>query len=153
MNSLIKTVPNVKKFNDYLFELNKGTTPIMLSGLTDVGKIHMAYATKFYSEKPICIITYNEMQAKKIIKDLDFFGEKVRFFPKREYEFYSVTKEGEVISSFLGLFKRKAKKDLYYFEDHPWEDDSIIGEDNAIFNWWWYDYEDKLVEYDFSTTN
>ena len=50
MNSLIKTVPNVKKFNDYLFELNKGTTPIMLSGLTDVGKIHMAYATKFYSE-------------------------------------------------------------------------------------------------------
>ena len=43
--------------------------------------------------------------------------------------------------------------DLYYFEDHPWEDDSIIGEDNAIFNWWWYDYEDKLVEYDFSTTN
>ena len=84
MNSLIKTVPNVKKFNDYLFALNKGTTPIMLSGLTDVGKIHMAYATKFYSEKPICIITYNEMQAKKIIKDLAFFGEKVRFFPKRD---------------------------------------------------------------------
>ena len=84
MNSLIKTVPNVKKFNDYLFALNKGTTPIMLSGLTDVGKIHMAYSTKFYSEKPICIITYNEMQAKKIIKDLAFFGEKVRFFPKRD---------------------------------------------------------------------
>lgn len=43
--------------------------------------------------------------------------ESVRFFPKREYEFYSITKEGEVISSFLGLFKRKAKKDLYYFND------------------------------------
>ena len=84
MNSLIKAVPNVKKFNDYLFELNKGTTPIMLSGLTDVGKIHMAYSTKFYSEKPICIITYNEMQAKKIIKDLAYFGDKVRFFPKRD---------------------------------------------------------------------
>ena len=84
MNSLIKTVPNVKKFNDYLFEINKGTSPIMLSGLTDVGKIHMAYSTKFYSEKPICIITYNELQAKKIIKDLAFFGEKIKFFPKRE---------------------------------------------------------------------
>lgn len=84
MNSLVKNVPNVKKFNDYLFELKKGTNPIMLSGLTDVGKIHMAYSTKFYSEKPICIITYNEMQAKKMIKDLAFFGEKVKFFPKRD---------------------------------------------------------------------
>jgi len=83
MNSLVKITPNVKKFNDYLFEINKGTSPIMLSGLTDVGKIHMAYSTRFYSEKPICIITYNEMQAKKIIKDLAFFGESVKFFPKR----------------------------------------------------------------------
>ena len=56
MNSIIKTVPNVKKFNDYLFEINKGTSPIMLSGLTDSAKVHMAYSTKFYSEKNICII-------------------------------------------------------------------------------------------------
>ena len=66
MNSIIKIVPNVKKFNDYLFQINKNITPIMLSGLTDLGKIHMAYSTKFYSEKPICIITYNEIQAKTI---------------------------------------------------------------------------------------
>lgn len=44
----------------------------------------MAYSTRFYSEKPICIITYNELQAKKIVKDLQFFGEKVKFFPKRD---------------------------------------------------------------------
>ena len=82
MNSLLKVVPNFKKFNDYIFDIKKGTTPIMLSGLTDVGKVHMAYATKFYTEKPICIITYNEMQAKRIIKDLDYFGETIRFFQK-----------------------------------------------------------------------
>ena len=35
MNELIKIVPNVKKFNDYLFDVKKGTTPMMLSGLTD----------------------------------------------------------------------------------------------------------------------
>ena len=64
MNSLIKVVPNVKKYNDYLFNVNKGTNPIMLSGLTDSGKVHLAYSTKFYSNKPICIITYNEIQAK-----------------------------------------------------------------------------------------
>ena len=96
MNSIIKIVPNVKKFNDYLFELNKGTSPIMLSGLTDSAKVHLAYATKFYSEKPICIITYNEMQAKRIIKDLAFFGEKVKLFPKRDvisFDYVAESKE------------------------------------------------------------
>ena len=69
MNSLTKIVPNVKKYSDYLFDIKKGKTPIMLSGLTDTGKSHMAYSTKFYTDKPICIVTYNEMQAKKIKKD------------------------------------------------------------------------------------
>ena len=84
MNSLVKVAPNIKKFNDYLFNVKKGTTPMMISGLTDTGKVHMAYSTKFYIEKPICIITYNEMQARKILKDFAFFGEKVEFFPKRD---------------------------------------------------------------------
>ena len=84
MNSLVKVAPNIKKFNDYLFNVKKGTSPMMISGLTDTGKVHMAYSTKFYTEKPICIVTYNEMQAKKILKDLAFFGEKVEFFPKRD---------------------------------------------------------------------
>ena len=84
MNSLIKVVPNVKKYNDYLFNVNKGTNPIMLSGLTDSGKVHLAYSTKFYSNKPICIITYNEIQAKKLMKDMEFFKDDIRFFRKRD---------------------------------------------------------------------
>lgn len=101
MNSIIKAVPNVKKFNDYIFEIKKGTNPMMLSGLTDVAKIHMAYSTKFYADKPICIITYNEMQAKKMIKDLAFFGEKVRFFPKRDVISFDYVAESKDV-----LFKR-----------------------------------------------
>ncbi len=38
MNSLVKVMPNLKKFNDYIFEVKKGTSPMMLSGLTDVRK-------------------------------------------------------------------------------------------------------------------
>jgi transcription-repair coupling factor (superfamily II helicase) len=112
MNSLIKTVPNVKKFNDYLFEVKKGTNPIMLSGLTDVGKIHMAYATKFYSEKPICIITYNEMQAKKIIKDLAFFEEKVKFFPKRDViSFDYVAESKDTLFKRISVLNKLVKND------------------------------------------
>ena len=112
MNSLIKTVPNVKKFNEYLFDIKKGKTPMMLSGLTDVGKVHMAYATKFYSEKPICIITYNEMQAKKIIKDLVYFGEKVKLFPKRDIiSFDYIAESKDTLFKRISVLNKLVKKD------------------------------------------
>ena len=114
MNSLVKIVPNVKKFNDYLFDVKKGTKPMMISGLTDVGKIHMAYSTRFYTDKPICIVTYNELQAKRIIKDLAFFGEKVHFFPKREvisFDYLAESKDTlfKRISVLNNIVKKKNK--------------------------------------------
>lgn len=84
MNSLVKAVPNVKQYSSYLHDLKKGVKPIMLSGLTDAAKVHMAFSSRFYTDRPICIITYNEMQAKKMIKDLQYFSDRVEFFPKRE---------------------------------------------------------------------
>ena len=101
MNSLLKVMPNIEKYNNYIFDVKKGVSPIMLSGLTDAGKIHMAYSTRFYVEKPICIITYNELQAKRIIKDLDFFGETVRMFPKRDIVSFDFLTESKDI-----LYKR-----------------------------------------------
>ena len=93
MNSLVKVVPNVKKFKAYIDDLKNGTTPIMISGLTDSGKMHFAYSSYFYQEKPICIVTYNEMQAKKIIKDLNYFDEDVEYFPKKEIFAYDYIAE------------------------------------------------------------
>lgn len=114
MNPLIKAMPNVKKFNDYIFDVKKNKTPIMLSGLTDSGKVHLAYATRFYSEKPICIVTFNDLQAKKIIKDLNFFGEKVEYFPKREiitFDYVAESKDDlfERISVLNNIANKKSK--------------------------------------------
>ena len=112
MNSLVKTLPNIKKFNDYIFNVKKGTTPIMLSGLTDSGKVHMAYSTAFYSEKPICIITYNEMQAKKIIRDLSYFKDTVKFFPKRDVlSFDYIAESKDTIYDRISVLNRLAKNE------------------------------------------
>ena len=70
MNSLVKIVPNVKKYKAYIEDLKNGVSPIMISGLTDSGKMHFAYSSYFYQEKPICIVTYNDLQARRIINDL-----------------------------------------------------------------------------------
>jgi len=114
MNTLIKQLPNFDKFNNYIGDVNKKVSPIMLSGLVDSSKVHLAYATKFYTEKPICIITYNEMQAKKLIKDLNYFSEDIIFFPKREIATYDYIAESkdlpyERINALNKIYENKAK--------------------------------------------
>ena len=114
MNSLIKVVPNVKKYKMYLEDVKKEITPMMVSGLTDSGKIHLAYSTHFYAEKPICIVTYNEMQAKKIIKDLEYFQEDIFFFPKKEifaYDYLAESKDNlyERINVLNNIKNKKTK--------------------------------------------
>ena len=114
MNDTIKILPNYKKFNSYIGDVKNNISPIMLSGLTDSGKVHFAYSTLFYTEKPICIITYNELQAKKIIKDLEFFSKDINFFPKREivtYDYIAESKDNlyDRINTLNNIYKSNAK--------------------------------------------
>ena len=114
MNELVKVLPNFRKFNDYIKNVKNNTSPIMLSGLTDSAKAHFAYSTYFYAEKPICIITYNEMQAKKILKDLQYFSDRVVYFPKREILAYDYLAESKDISydrinCLNAIYNKKAK--------------------------------------------
>lgn len=114
MNETIKILPNFNKFNNYINNVKLGTNPIMLSGLTDVAKVHFAYSTFFYVEKPICIITYNEMQAKKLIGDLKYFTKDVEYFPKREilgYDYLAESKENsyERIKALNNIYTKKTK--------------------------------------------
>ena len=91
MDSLAKILPKMKKFNDYINDVKKANFPITLSGLSDSGKAHFVYATRFYTEKPVVVVTYNELQLKKIKEDMNFFSdEKVLTFPKKEVVYYDI---------------------------------------------------------------
>ena len=114
MNDIVKILPNFKKFSDYISNVKNNTNPIMLSGLTDSGKVHFAYSTYFYAEKPICIITYNELQAKKIIKNLEYFESNINFFPKKEimaYDYLAESKDVTYsrIACLNDIYNKKAK--------------------------------------------
>ena len=68
----------------------------------------------FYLERPICIVTYNEMQAKKIIKDLSFFKDDICYFPKREivtYDYIAESKDNLYtrIDTLNNIYLNKAK--------------------------------------------
>jgi len=114
MQEIVKILPNFKKFNSYIDDVKSGVSPIMLSGLTDSGKVHFAYSTHFYTEKPICIITYNEVQAKKLIADLSYFHDEIDYFPRREILTYDYLAEStgirnKRISCLNRIHDKKAK--------------------------------------------
>ena len=95
MNTIIGELGKNQKFCEYIKNIENKKSPIVISGLTDVGIAHMISATKEFAKKPICIITYNEIQAKKLVEDLKYFTDKVIFLPKKEIVTYDYIAESK----------------------------------------------------------
>ncbi len=95
MNTIIGELGRNPKFCEYIKNVENKISPIAISGLTDVGMTQMISATKEFAKKPICIITYNEIQARKIFEDLKYFTDKVIFIPKKEIVTYDYIAESK----------------------------------------------------------
>ena len=95
MNAIIKNLVDNEKFKDYLKNINEKISPINILGLTDVGKVQFLVATKSETNNPVCIITYNELQAKKLVEDLSYFTNKIAYFPKKEIVTYDYIAESK----------------------------------------------------------
>ena len=113
MEALAKVLPKMKKFNDYINDVNKGNFPITLSGLSDSGKVHFIYSTRFYTDKPVVIVTYNELELKKIKEDMKFFSdENIFVFPKKEVVYYDIdTMNKDATMDRLSIYKKLYNND------------------------------------------
>ncbi len=78
------------KFQELTEHIEKGRTPVLLQGLTDGQKAHMAYGIgKAQKAGQTIIITYTEKEALSIYEDLKFYrGERAALFENREIMFY-----------------------------------------------------------------
>ena len=96
MNFLVNNLCRLPLFTSCLKGINEKKGPVLISGLTDVSKCLVASALLNSLNKQIIIITYNEIQAKKLVNDLKYFEKNVYFFPKREivtYDFVAESKD------------------------------------------------------------
>ena len=96
MNTIIGEMGKSEKFKDLLKQIENKVSPIAISGLVDVGLIQILTAINEFGKKPICLVTYNEIQAKKLYEDIKYFTEKVVIFPKKEivtYDYIAESKE------------------------------------------------------------
>ena len=97
MNFLIKTLGENKKFQELTKQISK-TGPIAISGLVDVEKLHILTGIFNETKRPMVLVTYNEIQARKLYQDLKKLIKQTYFFPKKEitsYDYVAQSKEIE----------------------------------------------------------
>ena len=95
MNILTDELENSKKFSEVINHIKTTKSPISLSGLSDMGKIQVISALNKSLNKNICIITYNQIQAKRLLKDIEYFTQKTAIFPKKELVTYDYIAESK----------------------------------------------------------
>ena len=98
MNFLIKQLEENKKFQELVEQIKNRISPIAVSGLTDVEKMHILAGISNSNKQSIILLTYNEIQARKLLQDLKKFTSNVYYFPKREivaYDYIAQSKEIE----------------------------------------------------------
>lgn len=93
MNTILGDLGKSEKFLDLVKNIENKKDLIEISGLVDVGMIQIITSINEFTKKPICIVTYNEIQAKKIYEDIKYFTEKVVLFSKKELVAYDYIAE------------------------------------------------------------
>ena len=114
MNTILGELGKSSKFVDLINNIENKQGPIVISGLTGVGEVQQVVAINEYTKKPSCIITYNEIQAKRIVEDLKYFTDNVVLFSKKEIVTYDYIVESQDLSyeRIEALNKIYSKKNL-----------------------------------------
>ena len=88
MNYLIRNFKAQESYKKVINQIEQKKDSITISGLTSVCKSMLLKAINDDEKKPILLLTYNEIEAKRILKDLEYFDVKAYYFPKKEIDIY-----------------------------------------------------------------
>lgn len=81
--------PDFQTLNQHLLA---GETPLVLSGLSHIHKLHLAAALRRITGRPVCVIYADEFDARTQVRDLSVLAEEDPVvLPPREFNFYHVT--------------------------------------------------------------
>ena len=82
-SDLLTGYPEYQKF---IKSINKA--PLSCAGIVEPAQAHFIYETS--KGKKALVVTYSDMEARRLYNDIKFFTEKAELFLSREYIFYPV---------------------------------------------------------------
>ena len=95
MNTILEELNSSNKFIELENQIKNKKSPIAISGLTSVSEVMCIARIVERIKNPILLITYNEIQAKNLVKDFSFFTDKAVFLPKKEIVTYDYVAESK----------------------------------------------------------
>lgn len=95
MNTIIGELGKSPKFVSLVKNIENTKSPIEISGLTDVAETSIIAGINEFTKRPILLVTYNEVQARKLAENIKYFTEKVYVFPKKEILTYDYVAESK----------------------------------------------------------
>ena len=69
---------------------NFAKTPISVSGVVESAQVQLISALANYRKRNALVVTYSEMEARKLVSDLRVYTDNVTIFPSKEYVFYDI---------------------------------------------------------------
>ena len=95
MNTILGELGNSSKYKEIINKIENKQSSLEIAGLTDVGEVSLISSIKEYTKKRILFITYNEIEAKKIVQNFKAFGQNPILFPKKEIVTYDYVAESK----------------------------------------------------------
>ena len=100
MNILNYLPENSDEFSEILSSVQCGKYPININGTADAQKAHLISSICERSGKKAFVVTYNDLQAKRLCEDLSYFYEgKCVYIPPKEMLLYKVDARGREIDN------------------------------------------------------
>lgn len=107
MAGFLKQLQEMEEYRRLIENVDSGISPVAVYGLSESQSSHIAYSLFEHVNKSTVIITYNDVEAKKIYEDLSFFTRDVYYMPSKEVLFYNIEAvSSDIASERLAVIKR-----------------------------------------------
>ncbi len=91
MNGFLKILDSLADFEEITGGLKRNQSPISVTGVSDSVRAHLIFCVCKNLGKNALIVAANQVQARAIFEDMNFFFEgKVLFFPEKDLVFYDI---------------------------------------------------------------
>lgn len=108
LDGLMESLRCSSYFEEILSNINEKRYPIEISGVSESGRSYIIEGIYENIKRPIVILTQNDIEAKNLYEDLNFYSDEVYYFPAKEVVFYNI----DAISGDLRWERLKVIKEI-----------------------------------------